>query len=158
MVKKLSMLMGSLFRKKYVKVYIVKKLKKQVQIISVQWINIINTNFSIGKHTYTLKLEDVVLTRKGKPELYYEQNNDTPLTFNATPNKVNNSQLTAYMKTRLFQNLLFHKREKQFFMVIGFLVIVIVGVGAYGVYGIQESQKGFLETIEKIVNATIGVK
>jgi hypothetical protein len=144
------MALGSLIGRKYIKVTIVKPIGKNYQEIKTLWINIKETDFKHDKHTYALDLKEVIISKRGKPSLIYEQGNTNPISLNNKSTKVNNKQLTAIMQTNILNRIFFSQREKYYSLIIGALVVSVIGVAVFSVWQMQESQNGIIELFQQL--------
>lgn len=121
---------------------------KNIRILKVRWLIQGKDTFDdiIGKdkHTYNIKLEDAMISNKNNPILYYKKGNSDPIKF--TDDKYGKSSKLYHvaLKSKVAEDVLNEDKNKSMFIIIGLFVIVIIGIGLYSQYLLNEQSNKIL--------------
>jgi hypothetical protein len=129
-------------------------------MIRVRWMNQSKDTFddTVGKdkHTYNIRLEDAIMSKKNNPILYYKRGDTEPIKINSKDSKGKSSKLYhTVLHSKVVEDVLNESKNKTMFLIIGLFVIAIIGIGLYSQYMLSQQNDKILLLTKRLTEALV---
>lgn len=125
------------------------KVKKKLRI------SLSKENFSWGNNAYSVNLSYAIFDNKNKPVLYYLLNKAEPIQpLTGIKIKEDSKTFKIAMDGKIMQHLANRRVEKMFTYIILGLVFVILVVGVYSLWSMQQSNHEIVRLADRVLNMT----